>query len=75
MHHTIPHPRRERAHLPIELISTDRTAGIRTFYNMKIREDNKEEFSIDDKIQRKQKVNLSELRKTYYIKNGNSCFE
>lgn len=32
-----PHPRRERGHNNPQFIHTDRSAGIRTFYNTKVR--------------------------------------
>lgn len=47
MSFTNPHPRRERGHeIPI-FPPTDRgVAGIRTFYNTKVRDDNVREYSV-----------------------------
>ena len=46
MSFTEPHARRERGHNTPDFLHTDRTAGIRTFYNTKIREENVHEYSV-----------------------------
>ena len=41
------------------------TAGIRTFYNTRIKENNSYEYAVEDRMQRKQRVNLTSLKKAY----------
>lgn len=43
-------------------------AGIRTFYNSRVREDNAREYSIEDRMQRKFRIDQAELRKTMFFK-------
>ena len=74
MSFTEPHARREKGHNTPTFIHTDRTAGIRTFYNSKIREDNVHEYSVEDKMQRKHRIDQGVLRRTFFSKEGNTTF-
>lgn len=74
MSFTQPHPRREKGHVTGNFLHTDRTAGIKTFYNTKIRENNVYEYSVEDRMQRKSRVDQGLLRKTFFSKEGNKTF-
>lgn len=58
-----PHPRRERLHLSGELGGGSQFAGIRTFYNGRLK-DGIQEYSVEDRMQRKVRLEQpSEARK------------
>lgn len=69
MSFTTPHARRERGHNVPEFPLTERgVAGIRTFYNTKVRESNVRDYSVEDRMQRKHRVDQLELRKTMFLR-------
>lgn len=56
-----------------EFNQTERgVAGIRTFYNSRVREDNVREYSIEDRMQRKFRIDQAELRKTMFFRERDS---
>ena len=74
MSFTEPFPRRERGHGQPDFIHTDRSAGIRTFYNHKIKDRNVKEYSVEDRMQTKKRVDQLVLRKTFFSKEGERSF-
>ena len=60
-------PRRERSHNITDFLHTDRPAGIKTFYNTQIKDTNVREYSVEDRMQRKKKMDQYELRRTFFL--------
>lgn len=61
-----PHPRRERGHFPEASSGKEvEFAGIRTFYNTRLRE-GITEYSLEDRMQRKVRVDQLSLRKNAF---------
>jgi hypothetical protein len=63
-----PHARRERGHFPVNNSTSSQEAdfaGIRTFYNTRLR-DGVKEYSLEDRIQRKVRVDQLSLRKNAF---------
>ena len=63
---TQPHPRYEKGHFNEPVYEHgDKPAGIRTFYNTRLR-DGIKEYSVEDRMQRKERVNQYSLRKAAF---------
>jgi hypothetical protein len=61
-----PHPRREKGHFKDPVFEhTDKFAGIRTFYNSRIK-DGQKEYLLEDRIQRKVRVDQLQLRRNAF---------
>jgi hypothetical protein len=59
------------AHIRQECVNTERSAGIRTFYNAPVRQRNIREYSLEDRMQRKVRVDQKELRRTFFLHEKN----
>lgn len=63
---TQPHPRYERSHYKEPVYEhDDKSFGVRTFYNGRMR-DGMKEYSLEDRMQRKVRVNQHSLRKSAF---------
>jgi hypothetical protein len=60
-----PHPRRERSHFPEASGRGQEFAGIKTFYNSRLR-DGITEYSLEDRMQRKVRTDQLSLRKSAF---------